>query len=1433
MKIRLSVSCRPAPRPPDVVTSWRRIAIARCLVLALCLAPAGMQAQEPPGAGGPPARRLVQAAPERTRFRHLTIADGLSQNAVQAIAQDGRGFLWFGTKDGLNRYDGYDFLVFRHDPADSTSISDGSVQALLADGRDRLWIGMGDGGLDRFDRARETFRRYPSESTYPITSIQEDPGGDIWIGTDGGGLYRLPAAETEAERPRFDHFAHDPTDPSSLSGDTVDALLVDRHGILWVGTESGLDQLDPSAGDIPGFHHYSAEADTPDRLIGRSVYSLYEDSHGRLWVGSDRAISVLDDRRQRISHYSPRASRPDWGRVGAFAEDAEGRIWIAAPPALMRFDPSTQAFRYYLHDPLDPESVSSNSPTVLFRDRSDVLWIGTNGYGIDLHDIKAERFHTFRGPADRPYRYSGFSVHTLFEDSRGHVWIYADRLYRWDRGTGDLVSFEADPDHPEALGSTGVWAILESPRGVLWFGTSRGLYRYVLATGAVRHYGYDASDPGGLPEPEVRDVYRARDGSLWVVTENYLSRLVNPADGRFRSYRYTERPIHGTWPIQTLHQGADGAFWLGSTRGLARVDPAAGSVRHYRHDPGDTTSLGEDVVRSILPDPREPAKTLWIGTGGGGLNRLDIESGKFTRFTVRDGLPNDVVYGVLADDSSSLWLSTNRGICRFDPRTGQVRSYDAADGLQSNEFNLNAYSRSASGELFFGGLYGFTYFRPAEVRDNPHVPPVAITGFRLRDRIESVRDTGTVLASAISETEKLRLSYRNDVFGLGFAALDYSDPAKNRYAYRLVGFNDRWIAAGSMRWATYTNVPPGSYTFQVRASNNDGVWNENGASLAITIVPPWWRTRWAYVLYALLVLATLYWIRRHEMNRLRLKARLEVQRTEAEQLRELDRARSRFFANVSHEFRTPLTLTLGPLDDLRSGLHGPLSPDATEQVEMARRNAGRVLDLIDQVLEVARLEAGRTRLRALRLDLCAVARSVTRSFTPLGERKSLSLEVQAPEGPVEVYADPQHLEKILSNLLSNALKFTPAGGHVRVSVDADAECARVAVRDSGPGIPAGELARVFDRFHRAEDPATRNRPGTGIGLALARELAELHGGSLGVESEEGFGSTFTLTLRRGRSHLTPDQVVEDDGGPPWRPEEAPPARRAEPVPPVPAAAAGPPAEEGREAPEDEDADDLTTVLVVEDNLEVRAYLRKHLASAYHVLEASDGEEGLEMARRLPPDLVLSDVMMDGLDGHALCRALKQDPETDFVPIILLTARAAPEDRLAGLREHADDYLTKPFDVPELLARVENLIASRKRLRERLGGSGLTLHPSAVDVEPADEQFLERVRAAIEESLGDETFSVQRLADEVCQSRGHLHRRLTALLDESPSALIRRMRLERAAQLLEADAGTVSAIAYAVGFKSVAHFSNRFQDRFGVRPSAYRAECAREDARSER
>jgi signal transduction histidine kinase/AraC-like DNA-binding protein/AmiR/NasT family two-component response regulator len=681
------------------------------------------------------------------------------------------------------------------------------------------------------------------------------------------------------------------------------------------------------------------------------------------------------------------------------------------------------------------------------------------------------------------------------------------------------------------------------------------------------------------------------------------------------------------------------------------------------------------------------------------------------------------------------------------------------------------------------------------------------------------------------ESGTVRLLPHQRSFAVDFSTSSFPTPQGQRFLFRLIPFDRDWVDGGTRRTALYQDMPPGEYTFQVVASDPEGRWSEGPGSLRIEVVPRFWETRWFLLLCGLVVTAAAMvaavrlWGARQRAGRQRLESLVEERTAtiaaQAEKLRELDRLKSQFFANVSHELRTPLTLILGPLSDALEGRFGPLSDDLRPPLATAGRNAQRLLTLVDQLLDVARLDAGRLRLRVRRCDLAALVRQRVEAILPLAERRGIDLSLETPPAAVEIWCDEGQLETVLENLLSNALKFTQRGGRVQVALLAPPQEDRVqvSVRDNGPGIPADQVERVFERFHQVE-PLAQRWPGVGIGLALSRQLVELHQGSIAVESTPGEGSCFTVTLRRGRDHF-PAELLE----------ERKPAR---PLPPsssfiVPSAVFDTPPPARLETLPDLD-EDRTTVLVVEDNPEVRTYIRRHLEPDYRVIEAADGVEGLAAARQLVPDLVVSDVMMPELDGNALFRSLREDPELELVPVVLLTAKASAESRIQGLRDGVDDYLVKPFDPRELKARVDNLIASRRRLLERLGsavpavaaGPPRPLRVSEVQVPAADEVFLARVQKIIEERLGDSDLSVEALADAVGCDRSYLLRKLRALTGETPSGLIRSLRLQRAEQLLRASAGTVSEVAYGVGFKSVAHFSNAFQERYGERPSAFAA-----------
>lgn len=1357
----------------------------------------------------PPARLSSRIPP---RFETFSVADGLVSNEANVVLQDRQGFLWIGTFGGLSRFDGATFTSFLHDPADPSSLAQNKINSLHEDRAGFLWVGT-NGGLDRFDPETETFTHFPhnsgdstSLSHEVVRAVVEGAAGAIWVGTRGGGLNRLDPATRKVTRVR-----RTLRDSASVE-EEVHALLANADGTLWVGGSDGLALYDPSA---DAFSPVRRERDAPTARLLPLVHTLYRDQHGAIWAGT-RAEGLFryDPATGDVTHYRNAPTTP--GTLGdpwvlSIMEDASGTLWVGTNGSgLYRYDPSSETFARFAYDPSNPESLRDNNVLSLFESRDGVLWAGTYAglarrYPLSRHVAR----ESVRPDPERSLRSN--AVTSFAEDSTGTLWVGTDGsgLKRRDASaTGGFTRVPYDLDRPESRAATDVLSLALDDDGVLWVGAIGALYWRAPTTGRFTQFMGGNADAGSK-STVIYDVEATRRGVLAGAGLDGVLVIESPENRPVQS-----RIVESAEVVTTVLRTRAGEVWAGTYNvGLWRMIEESSTSARLQPVP---LALSSQQVNTLYEDR---TGTLWIGTGDG-LDRLVVDGADTTLSHVRraDGLPDTVVRGIVEDRQGRLWVATSTGLSWRDPQTGAFASYDERDGMVTGG---PLYRSPRTGKIYVGGTFGYAVFAPEAMTVEPPPPAPVLTQLRLTGDPVRIGAEGSPLQRAIARTEDLRLRYDDQVMTFAFASLDFRAPSKHRYAVRLDGFDDDWREVGTQRQATFTNLSPGRYTFRVRAAGRDGVWGRE-TTLGVTVLPPWWQTWWAYLGYTLLATGIIAAVYRDRKRRVQLRHRLEIEKIEAEKLRELDHARSRFFANVSHEFRTPLTLTIGPLNDIHAGLYGPIDAPMAQQVDLARRNAARVLTLINQILDVARLEAGRTVLRARPLDLGPFIEGVADPFQVLIERKAMTFEVGLPDSPVEVYADPLQLEKVVANLLSNALKFTPEGGTVRVTVESEDGTARVAVRDSGPGIPAADLPHVFDRFYQV-GRTSQMQLGTGIGLALAKEIMDLHGGTLSVESEEGFGSTFVVRLPLGRSHLTPDQIDETPG--PWTPaatlvvaesDDSVPATRSETV-----------------------ATDRTTVLVVEDHAEVRAYVRRHLEHApegrpsYRVLEAADGEAGLALAKARVPDIVLSDVMMPKLGGLELCRALKSDPETDFIPVILLTAKAAPEDKLDGLGELADDYLTKPFDVAELRARIENLIAVRTRLRERFRLEGKTLassgaSPASVSLPvpeaftSADDAFLEQVRQTVEAHLGDDTFSVQQLADEVGVSRGHLHRQLKAFLGLTPTDLIRTIRLERATHLLTHQAGTVSEIAYAVGFKSVGHFSDSFMQAYECRPSTYAA-----------
>ena len=1148
---------------------------------------------------------------------------------------------------------------------------------------------------------------------------------------------------------------------------------------------------------------------------------------------------MIDEEAQRnkggaLPHYryNPNAANSgNFTYVSTIFEDRQGLLWISfVTGGLLIFDPAKATFREI---PLTDGGSSGSSRVAvqsIIEDDSGVLWFATNGLGVARHDNARKPFKIFQHARKKPNTLVGNEVTAVYEDRRGIWWIGTTLgLSRLEPNTGKIRNFQHVINDPHSLSLNNVQSVFEDSRNHLWIGTwGGGLNKLDRTTWQFTHYKHQASDSKSLSNNFIHAIYEDRSGNLWIGTgaggldkfdrDNHI--FVHYSADAKRSEWLKSNEIH------CIYEDPTGLLWLGTTMwGLYRFDPKQERFVNYMHELDNPQSLSSNRVISIYEDKLQ---RLWVGTFGGGLNRFDREKSTFFHFAEKDGLPNNSIHTILEDEHGNLWLSTNKGLSRFDPETKSFRNFYTNDGLPSNKFSFAAY-RCRDNTMLFGSDKGLLYFFPDSIKDNPFIPPVVLTDFKILNQSVPIAvgnrkvDGKFALEKSISETERIELLYSQNVFTFEFAALHYAASFKNQYAYKMEGFDRDWIYAGKRRFATYTNLDPGNYIFHVKGSNSDGVWNEKGASIHITILPPWWKTTGAYIGYAVLLFVLLFFVRRFEMNRIKIRNRLRLRELEAQKLQEVDSLKSRFFANISHEFRTPLTLILGPLEDMMSKTKDKLARD---NLRMMQRNASRVLQLINQLLDLSRLESGRMKLNASRGDLIPFLRGIVMSFASGAERKQIGLSFEPREGsePSQgFYFDRDKIEKIFYNLLSNALKFTPAGGRVEVMVktvqlpgpgtksqitapkaSAAQPMVEIVVKDSGIGIAAERLPHIFDRFYQVDSTSTREHEGSGIGLALTKELVELHRGEIEVHSEEGKGTKFVVRLPLGKAHLKEDQIVAEPPVSGVLETAVPPAEVSSPLP-------SEMAKPGIMRHED------TIILVVEDHEDVRCYVREHIEPVYKVIEAADGEAGASVALETIPDLVISDVMMPKLDGYQLCEKLKTDEKTSHIPVILLTAKAGEEDKLSGLETGADDYLTKPFNSKELQVRVQNLIEQRRKLRARFRREGI-LQPRDIAVPSVEEAFLHKLMDIMEAELGDEDFGVEKLSAALRMGRRQLLRKIRSLTGQSPVEFIRSVRLQRAKQLLEKHAGTVSEIAFQVGFANLSHFTRRFREEFGVLPS---------------
>ena len=1406
---------------------------------------------------------------QNIKFNHISVEQGLSNPAVKKIIQDRFGFIWIATEDGLNKYDGYTFTVYRNKLGDTTTISNNIVRTLYEDRSGELWIGTWSGGLHKFNREQENFTRlWPRKSSFKdsiiswsVVNLYESQIKNedmLWIGSTNG-LIRYD----RREKKYILYMPEEDKRPEKFSN-RITGITQDNSGNLWIATLlDGLFMFDVKTERFTRWPAGSTNGDKFRNRLVRSLYSSLTSGLDLLWVGTDwDGLYRIEPATGNISHYFHQPDDPNSLSNNLILSICQSRVdsskilWIGTGNGLNQLNQDSNKITRYFHDRSNPGSLSSNQVNDIYEDESGVLWIGTNRGINKITPQKMEFKHLMDN-------FSITCIQESFMDGESIFWLGTENngLLKLNSKTREFSVFLLNPKNKKDQAFPNkINSIIESSVGgnkILWLGTHNGLIKLVQKTNQYKHYYISENDPH---TNIVKSIVQEQNGIIWVGTSNRYLFKFDPQTELFTEMG--DRHIEEYLNIFIVFVDKKNNVWVGAPETLMKLNAGSGKFTRYKKQ------VYNKQVSAIYEDNDG---IFWIGTSKG-IVRFDPKTELFERYTELDGLRNHFIYGISEDDQAYLWISTNNGISKFNKKNKRFRNYDFNDGLLNYTFNYNAVFKRKNGELCFGGDRGLTIFHPGRLKDNPHIPKIVITDFQIFNK-SILAGMDSPLDHAIYETKEITLSHDQSVFSFEFSALDYSAPEKNKYAYIMEGVDPDWVFTdASRRYATYTNLDPGEYTFRVKGSNNDGIWNEEGTSIEVIILPPWWKTKWAYAGYIILFGCILFAAWRIQVNRLRMKQQLEMEHFEADKLREVDQLKSRFFANISHEFRTPLTLIKGPLKQL---LSGEFIGNIRETYKIMLRNSDRLLALINQILDLSRLESGEIKLQVAEIDIIPYLRGLVLTFSPLADRKKVTLKFTSAENMFIGYIDRDKLEKIITNLLSNTFKFTPEGGMIEVEVKETQPplspfikgeiitsplsrgdgggCLKLSISNTGPGIPRDQIDKIFDRFYQADNHYKKDSEGSGIGLALTKELVEVCRGKISVSSIPGKTTTFVVRLPIAREIFGEDEVIEI---PPLKGLKEPGTRIQDPepryqesrpkhLPPVDWPGSNHPGfdqqsvtsseertakSEQRKAKDEQGAaagaydhtpsDNVAPViLLVEDNPDVTAYITSFMENEYRILTAENGKKGLKKVLDKYPDLIISDVMMPEMDGFEFCQKVKSDERISHIPVILLTAKADLESKIEGLDIGADDYVTKPFEARELQIRARNLIEQRRKLREKFSAL-IDLKPEDIAASSMDNQLLQRLLAVFEDHIEDPDFNLEHLSREIGMSRTHLNRKIRALTNLSSQDFIRTLRLKRAARLLQSASGTVSEIAYKVGFQNLSYFSKAFHKHFGKLPSDF-------------
>ena len=1314
-------------------------------------------------------------------FDFYSQENGLSNNQVHCIHQDRKGWMWFGTSQGVCRFDGYKFTVFKNDPEDTASLKGNLVRTIFEDRKGQLWFGTENGGLNKFNREKENFQQlfYSGDQAVlknaTVTAIHEDVSGNLWVGTSTH-LYRLDNENHISE-----------IKPSNTSDFTEYFRIIesDKSGKIWLGTNNGL-------------YLYSSENNQVKKIdlghnlsLNQEIWAIYGDADGMFWIGTyANGLFTVNSATLDVNYHILDAENDRGQTVRAISKDRNGKYWIGTRGGLYIYEKNKGAIAYYYHDEREPKSLVNNSIQCIFHDLKGDVWIGTRN-GINFLIEERQNIQGYKSmPGDSRYLNSS-EVYAFWVDPKGDIWTGTESggINILDRTTGRFRYMLPQKGNPNSLSRNCIKALLDDGKNNLWIGTFLGGIDVLnLRTGTFKHYTNNPADPSTLSDNRVWTLLRDSRNDIWVGTNRGLDKF-DPATESFIHFNHLINNQQVNW----LAEDKDHMLWIGADQ-VVLYDPISQKVSQI-----------QESTRCMLNDSKD---RYWIATLNRGIALCSKEKGVIKFYSEKNGLANNQTLAILEDSEHFLWISTTNGLSKFDPESERFHNFSLKNGFQNNQFTYGAAFKTADGELIFGGISGFNIFNPTKIKSGDFSPQIVLTDLKIFNKSVKIgsrkRD---ILTKSISETDNIQLKYNQNSITLEFASFDYANSLGIQYSYFLEGFDKDWNEPSVNRSATYTNLDPGEYTFQVKTVSIDRKESNQGPKLTIVVLPPYWKTWWFRILIFIAVSGILFLLITFLLNKEKLKNELVLERLNAKKLHELDMMKLRFYTNISHEIRTPLTLILGPLEKMRSNTIP--ANEIQGHVDVMHRNAKQLHQLINQLLDFRKLETGNLKLSLTCGDMVSFLAEIVGSFDKYAEEKEIKLKFNSVKKEIVTNFDSDKLGKIVNNLLSNAFKFTGRGGKISVNLSlvfdqdeteplsdpTEKRLIEITVKDTGIGISGTNLEKIFVRFFQVNEGV--NQTGTGIGLALTRELVKLHNGSISVQSQPGKGSKFTIRLPY-------DEVSGQKSPEPAK--EVALQSQTDILP-------------GEESVSDTIPTNRKIMLLVDDNSDVRYFIKSHFIYNYQVLEAGSGLDGWNIALKTIPDIIISDVMMPDIDGFELCRKIRKDERTSHIPIILVTALGSREHEIEGLSHGADDFITKPFDLVILQTKVENILSVRQSLKQKYT-SEMLLQPKNIILSSPDERFLQKAIEVIENNISDPDLDIERFAAEIGVSRMQLYRKLDALTEMTVKEFVRNIRLKRAAQLLVQKKLNISEIAYAVGFKDLSHFRKCFRQEFGMSATEY-------------